>query len=131
MIIEQLDFDFLKQIPLWPEEKTRGQIVMELKAQYPTRYKKLDTTCADRVLAKWTKRFLLIEDKELCDSLFFLDRQEAECLQSVLEPIDLEWVRTRIGIDVAELDEDEDIVTLPRHKRRDGWYRQSKYRLGI
>lgn len=132
-IITQLDYELLSCIPLYPEEKTRGQIILEIKAKYPNgKYDHLTTSVFDASLLKYTKMFMLIEDKNLPESIFFEDMfDDADCLQSTLEPIDLEWVKAHIGepIDMEEDSIYEEFITLSKRRKRGGWYKQSVLRL--
>jgi hypothetical protein len=135
MIITKLDYEILKRIPVYPEEKSRGQIVKEIKESYPRKYKNLTTSVFDAVLLKYTTLFPITEEKDEVLSLFFQDQdlKEADCLHSVLEPIDLEWVKRNIGMQL-DVDEDEvynQLVGLFHRKPRVGWYKQSDFRLPL
>lgn len=130
-IITELDYEILKRIPLYPEEKTRSQIVREIKKFYPCgKYETLTTAVFDASLMKYTKLFMLVEDKAIPDSLFFKDmEQDADVLQSTLEFINLEWVKENIG---NELDVDDDeiyrnLVGVAKKIPKTGWYRQSDF----
>lgn len=132
-IITRLDYEILKRIPIYPREKTRGEIVAEIKEAFPNgKYGMLTTSVFDAVLLKYTKIFPLIEDKAVPDSLFFEHVfNDADCLQSTLEPLPLAWVLENIG---KPLDTDEDTVYkellgLIKSKPHVGWYRQSDYTL--
>jgi hypothetical protein len=132
-MITELDYEILKRIPVYPEEKTRAQIVREIKHDFPDgEYATLTTAVFDASLMKYTKMFLLIEDKVLPNSFFFIHMEkDADVLQSTLEPINLEWVHDNIG-NYLDIDEDEiyrDLIGLILPRRKDGWYKQSDFKL--
>ena len=132
--ITKLDYEILKRIPLYPKEKSRSQILVEIKTAFPDgRYNRLTTAGFDANLLKYTKMFMLAEDKDIPDNLFFEDMyDDADCLQSTMKPINLEWVKQNIG-QFLDSDEDEiyqELIGAVHHGTRDGWYRQSKYHLG-
>lgn len=132
-VITKLDYEILKRIPLYPEEKTRGEIVQEIKSAFPDgTYNKLATGIFDAVLLKYTKIFPIIENKAIPDTIFFEDLyNDADCLQSTLEPLPLEWVKENIGakLDVGEDDVYKELLGLIQVKPRTGWYRQSDFSL--
>jgi hypothetical protein len=132
-IITQLDYEILKRIPIYPEEKSRSQIVKEIKEAFPVKYEKLETGVFDAVLMKYTTLFPITEEKDEVDSLFFQDKymKDADCLHSFIEPIDLMWVKNNIG-HTLDVDEDEvynQLMGIIKKKPRVGWYRQSDYKL--
>ena len=51
-IITELDYLVLKNIPVYPEEITRGEIVRRIKDKYPEKYKNLTTSAFDAILPK-------------------------------------------------------------------------------
>ena len=123
----------LKYIPVYPEERSRGEIVRLIKEEMPKRYRNLTTACFDAILMKYTNMFPLAEDKNIPDNIFFMDMEDdADCMQCTLEPIPLDWVYEHIGMELQ--DEPDDVYleligkkTPPKVKPE--WYRQSSINL--
>ncbi len=130
--ITELDYLVLKNIPVYPEEITRGEIVRKIKEEFPNRYDHLKTTTFDAILLKYTTLFPLIEDKNIPDTIFFEQLyDDADCLQSTLRELPLDWVKENIGKPI-DIDEDEvylELVGVLHPKVNPGWYRQSSYHL--
>ncbi|HZJ98630.1 MAG TPA: hypothetical protein VFC79_01405 [Tissierellaceae bacterium] len=132
-IITELDYLVLENIPVYPEEITRGEIVRRIKDKYPEKYKNLTTSAFDAILLKYSYLFPLIEDKNIPETIFFESLyDDADCLQSTLEELPLDWVKSRIGspIDVEDDDVYLELVGLRKPKRAKGWYKQSDFHLG-
>ena len=146
----EIDYLILKNIPVYPEERSRGDIIRLIKAEYPKKYERLGTTGMDAVLLKYTYMLPIAESKDVTDSLFFASAEkDADCLQCTLEELPLEWIRNHIGMTLGDEGEDEpeyfdlidavknhgddaytDMINANRVKnRRNGWYKQSSYRL--
>ena len=132
-IITELDYLVLENIPVYPEEITRGEIVRRIKDKYPEKYKNLTTSAFDAILLKYSYLFPLIEDKNIPETIFFESLyDDADCLQSTLEELPLDWVKSHIGspIDVEDDDVYLELVGLRKPKRAKGWYKQSDFHLG-
>ena len=149
-IIAEIDYLILKNIPVYPEERSRGDIIRLIKKEHPVRYKNLGTTGMDAVLLKYTYMLPIAETKDVTDSLFFASAEkDADCLQCTLKELPLEWIKSHIGMVLGEDGEDEpeyfdlidavdkhgdnaysDMICAKRVKhRRNGWYKKSSYRL--
>lgn len=130
-IITELDYLVLKNIPIYPEEITRGEIVRRIKEKHP-KYENLTTSVFDAILLKYTYIFPLIEDKNIPENIFFESLyDDADCLQSTLEELPLDWVKSHIGtpIDVEDDDVYLELVGLRKPKTTRGWYKQSNFTL--
>ena len=102
-----MDYMVLKYIPVFPVERSRGDIVRLIKQEEPVRCANITTGNFDAILAKYTKMFLLAEDKNIPDNVIFKELEnDAECLQCTLKPIDIAWVYANIGM---ALEDEEDI----------------------
>lgn len=149
-IIAEIDYLILKNIPVYPEERSRGDIVRLIKEEYPEKYVRLGTTGMDAVLMKYTWMLPIAESKDVTDSLFFASAEkDADCMQCTLEELPLEWIKAHIGMELGDDGEDDpeyfdlidavkkhgddayvDMITAKRVKeRRNCWYKQSSYRL--
>ena len=127
--ITHLDYMILKNIPVYPEERSRKEIIHLIKQEMPKRYKNITTIIFDRVLLKYTAMYPLIEDKDICEYIFFEDLEnDADCLQSTLEPIDIDWVYDHIGMPLKEVDMLEDELFTKVKEGRPEWYRQSSFK---
>lgn len=127
--ITHLDYMILKNIPVYPEERSRGDIVRLIKAEMPVRYKNLTTACFDAVLLKYTNMFLLAEDKDVCPYVLFEELEnDADCMQCTLSSIPLDWVYEHIGM---ALEDEPDFAYLELigkrkpPKTKPEWYKQS------
>jgi hypothetical protein len=136
-IITNLDYEILKRIPVFPEEASRGDIVRSIKEAYPDdgdkkgKYANLTTAVFDAVLLKYTYMFPLIEDKLVPNHAFFVTMyDDAECLQSTLEELPLEWIKKSIGkpIDI-EGSEYKELFGRTNRTRNSTWYKTSDFRL--
>lgn len=135
-IITNLDYEILKRIPVFPEEISRGDIVRSIKEAYPDegtkkgKYANLTTAVFDAILLKYTYMFPLIEDKLVPNHAFFTDMyMDADCLQSTLEELPLDWVKKSIGkpIDV-EGSEYIDLFGSSNKNKNSTWYKTSDFR---
>lgn len=130
-LITHLDYEILKRIPVFPKEASRGEIVRSIKQAYPEgKYANLTTAVFDAVLLKYTYMFPLIEDKLVPNHAFFVEMYiDADCLQSTLEPLPLDWVKKSIGkpIDV-EGSEYKELFGTTNRTTNSTWYKTSDFR---
>jgi hypothetical protein len=129
--ITELDYMILKYIPVYPEERSRGDIVRLIKEEDPYTYEDLTTIVFDATLLKFTYIFPLIEEKIIPKHVFFADTYtDTDVLQSTLEPLPLDWVYDNIGefIDTKEDEVYLDLIGKKIPKSDKGWYRQSDFR---